>query len=72
MKELEGEQRHSWSDSSVTVLDNRDQKLKVYIGSSTGKSWLTREVESLINDPAIDEGPGAKALKIFPRYGGHH
>jgi len=40
------------------------------MGPNTGKWWLTWGAK-LVNDLVIYEGPGVKALKIFPRYGGH-
>ena len=59
------ERKRSRSSQIWVIVESTGGK-HIHEGPSTGKSGLTRGVKNLVNDPAIHERPGAKALKIFP------
>ena len=65
MKELEGERRHSWSNSSI--LGQLRWKVKGLDGAEHRKVMVDTEKLEVLVTPAIHKRPGAKALKISSR-----
>ena len=65
MKELEGEQRHSWSD--LSILEQLRWKVKSLDGAEHWKVVVDTEKLEVLVMPAIHKRPGVKAFKISPR-----